>query len=53
MGVNEALRHEDLDVLLTHAVVAEVFLAAEPMGFDLLPLEHSYSPEFQAAYGWL
>ena len=52
-AVNEALQHEDLDVVLTPAVVAEVFFAAEPLVFDLLPLEHSHSPEFQAEYGWL
>ena len=52
-AVNEALRHEDLDVVLDPAAVAEVFFAAEPLVFDLLPLEHSHSPEFQAEYGWL
>ena len=52
-AVNEALQNEDLDVVLTPEVVAEVFFAAEPMVFDLLPLEHSHSPEFQAKYGWL
>ena len=52
-AVNEALKAEDLEVTLTPAVVAEVFFSAEPMVFDLLPLEHSHSPEFQAEYGWL
>ncbi|MCX5966680.1 MAG: hypothetical protein NTV57_03355 [Cyanobacteria bacterium] len=52
-AVNEALIDEDLKVVLTPAVVQEVFFAAEPLVFDLLPLEHTRSPEFEREYGWL
>ena len=51
-AVNESLLAEGLPVV-TPAVVQEVFFAAEPMVFELLPLEHSHSPEFKAEYGWM
>ena len=52
-AVNEALIDEGLKVVLTPAVVQEVFFAAEPLVFELLPLEHTRSPEFEREYGWL
>jgi len=49
--VNDALKDENIDMELSPAVWQEELCEAEPLVFDLLPLEHSHTPEFVPEYG--
>jgi hypothetical protein len=51
--VNAVLLVEDLSLQLTVRELQEIWYAAEDLIYELLPLEHPHSPEFQAEFGWM